>query len=372
MKKNILSGSNFQGFKIRFVLSALVWMVIPFSEAIAQRPGENASPVAVERVVSKQVRPIVTLIGTANPHRKSIVSPEVEGVVATFPVKKGQKVKKGEVLARVETRPFLLELKIARANLAEAKINHENAISELKRVAALFKKKSISTRSYDDALHSANALEKRILALKARIEMIQYHIEKCTIKAPFAGFVVEEHTQIGQWLKKGTEIVTLVEIDPILVTTPVPDRYIHFIKTGQKVDLTFDFLPNNQTRQGSIRHIIPEGNEKARTFPVQISVANKDFSILAGMSAKVNLPVGMAYEGVLVNKDAVVTSRDGHQIFVVQNGKAIRVPIKKRQAYGSLVVVEGKLAAGDWVVVEGNERLSQGQSVRADRIPEQQ
>jgi RND family efflux transporter MFP subunit len=166
--------------------------------------------------------------------------------------------------------------------------------------------------------------------------------------------------------------VTLVEIDPILVTTPVPDRYIHFIKAGQKVELTFDFLPNNQTRQGLIRHIIPEGNENARTFPVQISVANKDFSILAGMSAKVNLPVGRAYEGVLVNKDAVVTSREGHHIFVVQNGKAMRVPIKKRQAYGSLVVVEGEFSVGDWVVVEGNERLRQGQDVRALMGPEQQ
>ena len=371
MKKNILSGSNFQSLNIIFVLSSLIWIAMSFSGAIGQPPGEKASPVAVERAVTKNVRPIVTFIGTAKPHRKSIVSPEIEGVVAAFPVQKGQKVKKGEVLARVETRPFLLELKIARANLAEAKVNHENAIFELKRVAALFKKKSISTRAYDDARHNANALEKHILALEARIETIQYHIEKCTIRAPFAGFVVEEHTQIGQWLKKGAEIVTLVEIDPVLVTTPVPDRYIHFIKAGQKVELTFDFLPNNQTRQGLVRHIIPEGNENARTFPVQISVANKDFTILAGMSAKVNLPVGRPYEGVLVNKDAVVTNRDGHHIFVVKDGKAIRVPIKKRQAYGSLVVVEGKLSVGDWVVVEGNERLRQGQDVRALMVPEQ-
>ena len=363
MKKKILSGNNFPGLQTIFILSALIWVALPLSKVIGQPRGEQTSPVVAERVISKSVRPVVTLIGTAKPHRKSIVSPEVEGVVAAFPVKKGQKIKKGEVLARVETRPLLLELKFAKANLAEAKVNHENAISEFKRVTELFKKKSISSRAYDDALHSANALEKRILGLEARIETIQYHIEKCVIKAPFGGFLVEEHTQIGQWLKKGAEIVTIVEIDPILVTTPVPDRYIHFIKVGQKVDLEFDFLPNNKTRKGLVRDIIPEGNEKARTFPVQINMAISDFSILAGMSCRVSFPVGGLHKSLLVNKDAVVTNRDGHQVFVVQDGKALLVPVKKRQAHGSFVVVKGRLSEGDMVVIEGNERLRSGQKV---------
>ena len=363
MEKKIPPGNNLFGLHIVFVLSALIWVALPPSNVAGQPSGEEASPVVVERVISNSVRPTVTLIGTAKPHRKSVVSPEIEGVVAAFPVKKGQKIKKGEVLARVETRPFLLELKFAKANLAEEKVNHENAISEFRRVAELFKKKSISSRSYDDAFHNANALEKRILGLEARIETIQYHIEKCVIKAPFGGFVVEEHTQIGQWLKKGAEIVTIVEIDPILVMTPVPDRYIHFIKVGQKVDLEFDFLPGNKTRKGMVRDVIPEGNEKARTFPVQISMANSDFSILAGMSCRVSFPVGNLHNSLLVNKDAVVTNRDGHQIFVVQDGKALLVPVKKRQAHGSLVVVEGRLSEGDMVVVEGNERLRSGQKV---------
>ena len=363
MKKKIPPGNSLFGLHIVFILSALIWGALHPSNVAGQPSGEEASPVVVERVISNSVRPTFTLIGTAKPHRKSVVSPEIEGVVAGFPVKKGQKIKKGEVLARVETRPFLLELKFAKANLAEEKVNHENAISELRRVAELFKKKSISSRSYDDAFHSANALEKRILGLEARIETIQYHIEKCVIKAPFGGFVVEEHTQIGQWLKKGAEIVTIVEIDPILVTTPVPDRYIHFIKVGQKVDLEFDFLPGNKTRKGLVRDIIPEGNEKARTFPVQISMANSDFSILSGMSCRVSFPVGSFHKSLLVNKDAVVTNRDGHQIFVVQDGKALLVHVKKRQAHGSLVVVEGRLSEGDMVVVEGNERLRSGQKV---------
>ncbi|MCP4667827.1 MAG: efflux RND transporter periplasmic adaptor subunit, partial [Deltaproteobacteria bacterium] len=331
---------------------------------MGQSPKRPASPVVVEKVVRKHVRPMVTLIGTAEPHRRSVVAPQVEGLVIDFPVGKGQKIAKGDILVRIERVPLLLQLKAARANLGEAKENHKNALSELKRTTALYKRKSVSNKAYDGALYKANALKKKIMALEARIETIQYDIEKCMIRAPFAGFVVEEHTQLGQWLKEGGEVVTIVEIDPILVSIPVPDRYIHSLKVGQEVDLTFDFLPGDKTRKGAVRDIIPAGNEKARTFPVLIRVANHDLTILAGMSCKVSFPVGKPEKKLLVDKDAVVTGGRGHQVFVVRHGKAVPVQVKKGPAYGSLVVVEGDLSAGDMVVIEGNERLRPGQEVQ--------
>jgi len=364
MKKESFIDTRFSRLLTFCILSILIGGFLPFSRAAGQSAKKDASPVKVEMVIQKQVRPVITLIGTAMPHRKSVVAPEIEGLVTHFPVTEGQKIKKGDVLVRVEKKPLLLELKCAEANLAEARENHENALSELRRSKELLTRKSISTRAYDDALYSANALKKRILALEARIELIQYRIEKCVVTAPFGGFVVAEHTQVGQWLKEGGEVVSIIEINPILIMVPVPDRYVHFLKKGQQVDLEFDFLPGDKTKKGFVRDIIPEGNEKSRTFPVHASLANKDFSILAGMSCKVSFPVGEPYEALLVNKDAVVTSGDRHHIFVVRNGKALSVPVKKGHAYVSLVVIEGNLSAGEMVVVEGNERLRSGQAVR--------
>ena len=365
MKKHSFSLNFFCRFCIFFLLFISIGGFFIFSEVMGQSPKKDASPVRTEIVAQNHVRPLITLIGTAMPNRKSIVAPEIEGLVTHFPVTKGQKIKKGDVLVRVERKPLLLELKSAEANLAEAKENYENAFSELTRSKELLKKKSISSRAYDDALYTANALNKKIMSLKAKIELIQYRLEKCIISAPFGGFVVEEHTQVGQWLKEGDEVVSIIEINPILVTVPVPDRYVHFLKKGQRVDLEFDFLPGNKTRKGFVRDIIPEGNEKSRTFPVQVSVANEDLSILAGMSCKVSFPVGEPYEALLVNKDAVVTSGDSQHIFIVRNGKALSVPVEKGRAYGSLVVVKGKLSAGEMVVVEGNERLRSGQQVKS-------
>jgi len=349
--------------KVISILFFFIWIVLPVTGVSGQSNKRMAAPVKVEKIIQKTVRPFVTLIGTAEPYRRSTVASEVEGLVTDFSAELGKRIEKGEVLAEIERAPLFLDLKQAEASLAEAGENYKNALSEHQRAEELFKKKSISSRQYDIARYAANALKQKIRALEIKIEAIKYDIEKCSIRAPFSGFVVEEHTQVGQWLRKGGDVVTIVDMDAILVTVPVPDRYIYFIEPGQSVDLSFEFLPGKKDRKGKVRSIIRKGDEKARTFPVQIEVANKDFFILEGMSSTVLFPVGKSLQSLLVNKDAVVSSSDQHSIFIVEDGKAQMIPIIKGKAYGSLVVIEGEVRAGDQVVVEGNERLQPGQEV---------
>lgn len=351
------------GWKILLALLVVVRMGQGGPVEAQETQGPAAVPVKVERVIKSDVRPLVSLIGTAEPFRTSVVASAIEGLVADYSVRLGQRVKGGEVLAGIEKRPLNLDLKQAEASLAEASENYSNALAELKRSEELFKKKTISSKAYDTALYTASALKQRILALEARIESLRYDLARCTIRAPFSGFVVAEHAQVGQWLTEGGPVVTLAELDPVLVTVPVPDRYVSFIRAGQQVELSFEFLGEEGKRRGNVRDVIPAGNEKARTFPVQVIVENKGFSILAGMSCEVEFPVGRTRPALTVNKDAVVTGSESHQIFVVREGKAVLVPVEKGQAYDGRVVVEGDVTAGEMAVVEGNERLRPGQKV---------
>jgi RND family efflux transporter MFP subunit len=353
-------------FRQKTALASFLFILVSIFPTMVtgEEKEKKATPVKVDKIIKKTVRPFTTLIGTAEPYRKSTVASEIPGLVIDFSVRVGQRVKKGDLLASVETRPLSLDLQQAEASLAEANENYKNALSELKRTEELFKKKTISSRRYDVALYTANAMKQRILALETRIAAIKYDIEKCLIKAPFSGFVVEEHTQVGQWLEKGGEVATIVDMDPILITVPVPDRYIRFVRPGQTVDLNFEFMARNEKRKGSVRDVIPTGNEKARTFPVQIKVANSDFSILAGMSSGVRFPVGQPQSSLLVNKDAIITKGNEHHIFIVNDKKSHLIPVAKGPAYGSYVVVEGKISEGQLAIVEGNERIQPGEDVR--------
>ena len=233
---------------------------------------------------------------------------EVEGKVIAFSVRRGEAVKQNGLLARIDQRALTIDLDFARAQIREAEKNHENAKLELKRSEVLFNKKSISSREYDDVRFQAGALESRIRALQARIEAIKYDLERCTVKAPFAGFVVEEHTEVGQWAKKGGAIVEIVDIDPMVVTVPVPDRYVLFMKPGQKLQVLFHSLGDDGMLEGTVRALVPAGNENARTFPAEILVPNSDSLLLAGMSCEVRFPVGPAEEHILVHKDAVMAA----------------------------------------------------------------
>jgi len=251
MKRSFSAGTSF--YHLRVILASFLLILIgliPIA-ATGKSKGPRAAPVKVEKIIQRTVRPYITLIGTAEPFRKSTVASAIDGLVIGFSVRLGQRIKKGEVLARTERTVLSLDLKRAKASLAEANENYKNASSDLRRIEELFKKKTVSTSRYDVARYKVNALKQKILALQAEIEAIKHDISRCSIKAPFSGFVVDEHTEVGQWLKRGGSVVTIVDMDPIIVTVPVPDRYIRFVKPGQTIDLEFGFLPGHKEKKRS-------------------------------------------------------------------------------------------------------------------------
>ena len=336
----------------------------PGGHSEAQEGGPRLSPVRVESVVQREVRPYVRLIGTSRAFRKSRVAFEVEGRVVAFDARRGGAVDRGGILARIDSTDIALQLQQAKAEVREAEAHFENAALELQRNRLLYQKKSVSSREYDDARFRAGALENRIAALKARIGTIENDLSRCRVRAPFAGFVVQEHSEVGQWAKKGGAVADIVDIDPILVRVPVPDRYVGFVKPGQEIDLRFQGLVAKGARKGFVRNVVPEGNEEARTFPVEITVPNPDGALLAGFSCEVRLPVGTLEPRILVPKDAVVPGGGTYHVYVIQDGKAQRVTVEKGLAYEGRLAVKGDLAPGDMVVVEGNERLRPGEGVR--------
>lgn len=335
------------------------------SDSAAQEQGGGpAAPIKVGKVFVKTVRPYVRLIGTTRAFRHSLVASEVEGKVVAFDVRRGEAVEERGILARIDPRAFSIDLEFARAQLLEAEKNHEKARLELRRSEKLINQKSISNSEYDNVRFEAAALESRIRALQSKIEAIQYDIQRCAVRAPFAGFVVEEHTEIGQWAQKGGAIAEIADIDPIVVTVPVPDRYVRFMEQKQKLQIVFHALGDAGVLEGTVRALVPEGNENARTFPMEILVPNTKHRLLAGMSCEVRFPIGPSREHILVHKDAVVPGGDTYHVFVIREGKAVLTPVEKGQAYDGHVVIHGDLRPEETVAVEGNERLRPGQAVR--------
>lgn len=357
---------------ILLFLAALIMQIHPRFPVTARAQQQAPAPVVAATVKKIELRSPVTFVGTVRPIMRSRVSSEIEGLVIDYPVEEGQYVKKGDVLSRFNTRPISIQLEEARASRKEAEARYELANKNYARFKDLHDRGVASLQQMQDAESEKNALKARIDQLQSRIEGYQYDLQRSALKAPFNGFISKEFTEVGQWINEGDPVVEIINIDQVDIVVDVPERYSGYIVTGTKPVIFIDALPGREF-SGVVKSIIPQSDERARTFPVKVRVNNDKNILKSGMAARVGFNIGKKVDALMVPKDAIVLSSRGKMVFVVENGSVRPVPVQTSTAYKDLIQVNGDLVPGQLVVIRGNERLRPGQSVNItnkDELPE--
>ena len=333
------------------------------AEDATQEPqGPPPAPVQVASVVEELVSDQVTLIGTTEAIASSTVAAQVAGSVQNFPVSEGDFVKKGQVLARLRSTNLKLRLKAAEATRDKVRSNLVFAEKELDRYTRLIGTESVAESSYDKAVDEYKSLQSELLRTEAEIEVLKDDIRNKTVIAPFAGFVAEEHTEVGEWIDVGGPVVSLLDLGHIRITVHVPERYAVQLSQDSPVRILVTSL-SDETFSGKISAVLPEGDMDARTFPVRIELANPDLKIRSGMEASATFSLGTKRKALLVPKDAIVTAGTNRMVYAVADGAAQPVPVQVIGYYDGNVAVEGPLQPGTPVVIRGNERLMPGQPV---------
>lgn len=396
--------------------------------AVAQpRPAAPASPVVVAPVTSDEVYTSQTFVGTVMPLKRATVGSAVDGRVLEFPVNEGDRVKKGDALAVLRTETIKAqiaaaeaelalreeelaeleagsrpeEIEQARARMAAAKAQAEYAKAKSERIQTLFRQgRAVSKEETDEALSaSQNARELQLEAeaayklavegprkekiaqaiarrdaQKANVEMLHDQHTKHTMIAPFDGYVVAEHTEVGQWVNRADLVAEVVALDQVDVQAYVLERHIPHIRIGQEVRVEIPAIPG-QVFTGKVALIVPQADVRARTFPVKVRIENPHHDetgplIKAGMLARALLPTGGKQQALLVPKDAIVLGGPVPMVYIADGvkgagsqGKVRPVPVELGVAKNALIQVTGELGANDRVVVLGNERLRPGQDV---------
>lgn len=406
---------------VRCVLGCLA-LLAP-ATAAAQAP---VMPVSVAMPVQREVRAGRTVVGTVLPRRSSLIGGTAEERVVEFPVNEGDRVERGQVLARLDTGTLEIQLAAARAELelrkeelaelengsrpeeieqakaralgAEAMMNYARSVLERTRRLVQeasaaedeIKKAIADAEQAEQAYREAQAAEalvvagprkERIAQARARVHIqeqeiarLQDDIRKHTIIAPFDGYIIAEHTEVGEWLALGGPVVEIAELDEVEVEVMVLEDAIGFLRVGQQARVEIGALPG-QAFVGDIVKIIAQADTRSRSFPVKVRLANKrvdesDVLLKGGMFARVTLPAGSSAKAVLVPKDALVLGGPEPVVYVVDpdpsdpsQGKARAVPVELGIAAEARIEVKGDLRADQPVVVLGNERLRPGQDV---------
>ena len=353
-----------QAFIIILVLAALL------SQAQAQPPGTPPVPVVVAPAVEKNVVPSLELVGTTMANRTSQVAAEVGGLVRSILFEERDLVERGAVLVELDKTNLKLGLKAVRAALAGARVRLEEARADLERSASLKKAKTISVQSYEKDLYRVKSLEKSVAQSRAEVARLADSLGRMTVRAPFTGYIVKQHTELGQWLNPGAPVATLIDLSLIKVRLPLPERYLLEIKVGDPARITFDAL-GPEAFTGRVTAVIPSADEKSRSLPLEISLPNPDGRIKAGLLARATLR-GAERKVLLVPKDALVLDRGRATVWVVNSETVKPVKVTPGEAYGRQIMIKGQIKPGQQVVVQGNERLRPGQKVRIVAAPESQ
>jgi RND family efflux transporter MFP subunit len=333
--------------------------------------GPPPSPVGYTEAREHEVRQNVRLPGTVEAQIASPVTSEVEGFVVRLIAHEGQHVRVGDPLAQLRTTNLDLRLQAEKGQLKEAEARLARARLALARNTRLMEQDLVAQEDLDDSQAEFHAWEGRVEQTRANIERIELDLERCTIRAPFAGAVVAEHIDVGSWLRVGDPVVALVSTDLLEVRVLVPGRYFHMVQLGERAGVEIEGNPPYAI-SGSVSAIIPQADVRARVFPIKLSLDDSAGGagatrVAAGMLVHVDLPIGSNELATVVPKDAIVTQGHERVVFVIQEDDTVqRRSVRTLGGFDSWVAVHG-IRSGEKVVTRGNERIFPGQKVQGTR-----
>lgn len=338
-----------------------IFLVYPTPRVWGQQKAGGPPPagVTVAAVKSGMVAPQSEFIATVFYQEVSETASETSGLALDVRFEEGQRVKKDQVLVELGSEILRQRLRAARSSYEQALSELEIARIDLKRRETLFEKKSISEQAYDENRYRVIGTEKRAASLNAQVAQLAIELEKKTIRSPFDGVVIKRHVDRGEWIDEGETVAVIGKNDVIDIVAELPEHIIPYIKIGMQVNAS----ANGNAISGKVITIVPRGDVSTRTFPVKIRTANQ-FALIEGMSARVTLPRGEEKKTLIVPRDAVIDKFGQTVVFAVENSKAAMLPVEIIGFQGlEAGVASPGLKEGMLVVVEGNERLRDGQAV---------
>ncbi len=329
------------------------------STALRAQPNMPPANVVVSKVSSGTVAPERMFIGTVFYPEVSEVSAEVSGTVKVTTFEEGQTIAKNDVLVRLDSTIMEKTVQSKIASYEQVIADLENAKRNLDRIRALYTRKIVAEKDFDDQSFQVKGLGKKASATKADVERLEIEIEKTAIRAPFNGIVIKKQAARGEWLSPGRTVATIARNDAIDVIVDIPEEIIRYIRPEMKVKVSVA----GRDIWGKVHAVIPKGDISTRTFPLKIRLDNSS-SLMEGMQAQVRLPIGKKIKTILVPRDAVLNMFGQTMVVAVIDSKASIVPVKVVGYRGMKAGINSQgIAEGMNVVVEGNERLRNGQPV---------
>jgi RND family efflux transporter MFP subunit len=308
----------------------------------------------------------LVLPGNTQAFIDSPIYARTNGYLKRWYVDIGARVRKGELLAEIETPELDQQLRQAQAELATAEANLNLSQITSERDENLLKTHSVSTQERDNAVN-ANAANKATVesnrANVARLEQLQSY-EK--VYAPFDGVITARSTDIGALIDAGAnapkELFHIAAINKLRIYVAVPEVYSRAAVTGAPADLTLDEYPG-EVFHGNLVRNSNSVDPASRTLLVEVDVDNGGGRLVPGAYVQIRLKLPADARSLTVPSNTLIFRRDGLQVAVVRSGKAELVSVTPGQDYGDSMEIVAGLQPTDDVILSPSDSLTSGTAV---------
>lgn len=330
-------------------------LLSPRLQLFTSEPGRPAGPsfgaplpvtgyVALPRQLDTRIRATGSIIANEEVDLKTETAGKIIGIF----FKEGSRVRKGELLAKINDAEL-------QATLIRAESQEKLAQDKEQRRRVLFEKNNISPEDYEVTLNELKSLQAEVKLIKARIA-------KAEVRAPFDGSIGLRYVSEGSYVSTDTRIATLQDVNQVKLDFSIPERYANDVRRGQSVE--FRVTGSDRAYTGRIYAIEPKIDLNTRTVQLRAICQNPQGRIIPGSFAEVELVLGETADALLVPTEALIPELGGQKIYIVKEGKAVPQMVETGLRTDREVQITKGLSINDTVITSGTLQVRPGMPVQ--------
>lgn len=325
------------------------------SEAPAPEPApEKIVSVTVEELVAEDLDESLTLPGTLEAWEDLTLAAELPGMVKAIGLREGDRVARGEVIARIDPEAQEAELIKAEADLSLQKKN-------LARLEQLLAERFVSQKEVDET-------RKAMEVARAELHRATVDLDKSILRSPVDGILDRLFVDRGEFVALGTPVALVVQVDRLKALVEVPEKDVPYLQLGQPVKVVPASIDGAAwpTLAGEVIHVAYKADPVTRTFVAKVAVDNPEGRLRPGMILRVVLARRSHSQVVTVPLAAVMEREGGKVVLLEQDGVARMRAVTPGPVIGDRLLIREGLAPGERLIVRGQQLVGDGAKVRVD------
>jgi multidrug efflux system membrane fusion protein len=336
-----------------------------------QRPNPPAVPVIASEAKKADFNVYISGLGSVTPLNTVTVRTRVDGQLMEVLYQEGQIVNRGQLLARIDPRPFEVQLTQAEGQMARDTAQLKNAQLDLERYRILWQQDSVSKQQLDSQEALVRQLEGAIKTDQGLIDSAKLNLAYCRITAPISGRIGLRLIDPGNivHVSDANGLVVITQLQPIAVIFPIPEdhlsRVLARLKTGERLPVeAYDREMRRELAVGSLLTVDNQIDPATGTVRLKAIFPNEKNELFPNQFVNARLLVEVKRQTIVVPAPAIQRGPQGTFVYVVKADRAATIrPVTVAETQGGKVSIKTGLSPGELVVVDGQDRLREGSRV---------